>query len=513
MSWVKATSTSRMTAKEMEQNIGADFDTRAYLAALREEQAQQRQQRLDEMPWYQAGAIGAGNAFMDVVRGARDLVGLENPGQAEANQYYQQLQQAQPVATTAGEIAPYIAASFVAPSVGARGIAGQVGTSGLLGGIRQQGDLGERLVSAGQEGGLAFLGGKMGDMTGRVLNRARQAVGSRPIGRAQDIASDAVERFRQLGGKVTPGQASGSPLLQRLEAPLQSAGLFDAMTDANQKLMRTSLSRAIGSQSDDLSAAGLGKAADDIAQRFTEAIGDVKISMDDDLIKRIAQIKRLDKWVELPETMANLSGNTFKQIRSTLSKAMSSAYRSQNDTQGDFIARTIKQMDNKFMKAAGPKRAADFRTAREQWKNLVTLEKGRAITPDGVVNPASVHNAYVREFGPTARRAQTGIASAATDDAMEMARLQASRQLAPVVGTSGTAERLGVGLGPMAIGGALGYGATGDVQGAIAGGLLGAGLRYGYQPMSALMSPTASQLGTQLGAVGGAGLMREFMGE
>jgi hypothetical protein len=445
-----------------------------------------------------AALIGAGKTFTDFSRGVRDLFGSETAAaeQQEADQLFAPLQEHQGLATGVGQALPYLA---TAP-LGGASILGQGALAGGMGAVRQVGDIEDRLKTGGIEGALGAGGAMVGNMLGRTVNSIRGV-----------YQSKAIEQAAKGGMRITPGQATGSKMLQRAEAPMQSAGMLDPLRDANQELIQGQVSKALGQQAVDLSEAGLGRTADDIGAKFAAGL-DIPSPVDvgEEAIKRLRNITQDSPFIEFPANVQTMTGKQYGQVRSQLAAVARAEAKSAMKTPGklEYVGETIEQFDEAFLARANPDQAALLKQAREQWRNLMAVERGQALTPDGYVNPKSLRSAINQTWGKTSRRAKYGRVSPETQAMMEGASSQSSRELSSVVGDSGTASRLGLGLGVPALAGGAAYAMDGDSSSATAAALMAFLASKGYARGGNLLAGQASGLLSGLGRGTAQGLMQ-----
>ena len=445
-----------------------------------------------------AAMIGAGKTFTDFGRGVRDLFGSDTAAaeQAEADELFAPLAQHQGVATGVGQALPYLA---TAP-LGGAGVMGQAALAGGMGAVRQVGDVGDRMKTGGLEGAMGGAGALVGNSIGRVVNGIRGV-----------YQSKAIEQAVKQGTRITPGQATGSSMLKRIEAPMQSAGMLDPLRDANQEVIQGHVSRALGQDAIDLSEAGLGKTADDIGMKFTEGLDVVgKVDVGADGIKRLRNLTGDSPFIDFPSGASKMTGQEYQQVRSQLSGMARAEAKTPMKTPGklEYLTDTIEQFDDAFIKRANPSQVKLLREAREQWRNLLAVERGQALTPDGAVNPKSLRSALNQTWGKTARRGKHDRVSRETADMMKSASSQSSRELSSVVGDSGTASRLGLGIGLPAGAAALSYGMEGDASSATSAALMAYMVSKGYARGGNLLAGQGSSLMSGLGRAGAQGLMQ-----
>ncbi len=410
------------------------------------------------------GLTGQGQSEVVAGEGMRGSLRDVQQDQAAA---FDPIQQQYPKSALAGQAAPYLA---TAPAGGASLMA-QAGIAAGFGLLGTSGDTRERLVSGVQAGAMGWGGAALGNMAGRIYGFAKNAFkpGS---GFREGVAGD----FVATGGKVTPGQAVDSTALQYGETVMESAGALSGLKKANEQLLQTQAGRAIGQADDaiDLTSTGLGNTADDIGDTISGALKGVDdINIEDELIEKIRQVKSDSPYIDFPDPDATMSGKTYQQVRSQMAAVARSEATTGSKTPGKlkFVSDIIDELDQKFLNAASPAAAKQLKTGREQWRNLLAIEKGQAVTPDGIVNPKSMRTAMNNIWGKTARRGKYGRVSPETKELMQGVNAQSSRALTSVVGDSGTATRqlLGLGLGSL-VGGSAGY-AQGDLSTGLMAGL------------------------------------------
>jgi len=388
------------------------------------------------------------------------------------------VQEAHGLATGLGQAAPYL---LTAPMGGAS-IGGQAALAGGMGLLGTSGDVGERLMAGGTGAALGAAGAGLGNMAGRVYGMAKNAY--RP-----GVAG----QFAAAGGRVTPGQALDSSGLQRAEALMQSAGVFDAKQAANQTLIQSQAGKAIG-QADgaiDLTPTGLGNSADDIGARINQSLEGIDdIGIDNAMIEKLQKVKGDSPYIDFPDPDSTMSGEAYQQIRSQMAGVARSEASSATKTPGklEYVQSIIDDLDQKFIGAAGKDAGEQLGAAREQWRNLLAMERGQAITPDGMVNPKSLNNALNQTWKKTYRRGKDSRVRPETRELFQGARDQSSRGLTSVVGDSGTATRLGAGLGVPLLAGVGAGGYSGDAGTGIMAALGAYGLMRGYGSMGNIMA-------------------------
>jgi hypothetical protein len=264
----------------------------------------------------------------------------------------------------------------------------------------------------------------------------------------------AAEAFPQ--GRLTPGQATGNKLLQRLEAKLESqpmtAGPFDRIKDANIREINRAVSRAIGENTDNLSPAVLDRAATRIGGVFDDVADDATRTIDPrEFLQRFSQIQDDVRGLvrgfsshELVEDLTRLATRgqaTGQQLQSLTSKLGRAAYKNMSSPNGDrdlgmALYRVKDYVDDLLQQGMSAERQQAFQQAREQYRNLMLLtSRVGSINPStGNVNGSLLANLLQQKdksgfmFGRN------------TSDMYNAARF--AQAFRPIVGDSGTATRM-----------------------------------------------------------------------
>jgi hypothetical protein len=338
---------------------------------------------------------------------------------------YRALQAERPYSTAAGEIIP----SMVGPV--RAGLAGQALYGGLQGAAMSE----DRVMG----GALGAGGAAIGDMAGRVLGKIMNVF--------DNTATPGTRVARELsesGYQLTPAQKSGKQGAMKLERGLektpQGQQIVSEMGEANQDLLLTRANEAIGQPAapTPLTRDTLDVAADEIGERMQLAVADTDLQISEELGKRISRIVKNDDMLELPEIPDGgwLRGEDYMRVRSGLTDAQRAA----QGPARNYIKKTIDQIDEEFLAVAGPEQAAAYRQAREHYKNLIQLEKGHALSSDGLVNYKTAGNAF---------RSKTGYGKRGIDNALPETQALirdidnlSGQAVNPMIGNSGTPEGL-----------------------------------------------------------------------
>lgn len=422
-----------------------------------------------------------------------------------------QLRRDRPGATMLGTMAPYLA---TAPLSG--GLATQAGIGAGLGFLGSQGDVGEAAKGAL----FSAAGYGVGQLAGRVANRIR---GMNAAVQNTDEASRLLSRAQELGFELTPGQVTGSGILRRVEAALQSnpltAGAYDRIVQSNQRLLNRYAARTIGSSAEDVGIITRDAAATrigDVFNRLGDDVGEVTLDRGFvDGVRRLGLQGRLlrddlgemarffDEAGEASEVIVD--GQMLMRLRSRLGKKMAEAWRKGEDELGEAASRYIDDIDDIIASQVPEESIQRFSAAREQWRNLKVLERGNSITAEGNVNALSAYKAFNKVYGE-----RGGGRFGETSDFADALRATASRSYGGIVPTvgPGTAEKL-AGQAMLGGGAAIATGiAGGDFQdAAMAGGAMALAPLAGRGLIAAGVgrpSAAAAQAGAAIGRAGGA---------
>lgn len=293
----------------------------------------------------------------------------------------------------------------------------------------------------GSGGGYTF--GTVGDDSSAGLNASMR---------------DLAQRGRELGMRLTPGQATGSRALQQLEAKLESqpmtSGPFNAIKENNAQVLNREAAGAIGERlgrGESLSADVLDRAARRIGQVFDNAADDVARPIEpqgflqrytevQDDVRGLVQgfgdhplVQDLTKFAEAGQA-------TGRQLQSLTSKLGKAAYKNMSTPSGDrdlglALYRVKDYVDDLLQQGMDDARAATFQTARQQYRNLMMLT-----SRVGVVNP-STGNVSGRTLANVLQQKDKGGFLYGRNESGMYDAARFSQAFSPIVGDSGTATR------------------------------------------------------------------------
>jgi hypothetical protein len=455
----------------------------------------------------QLAAAGAGKAFADMGLGVRqraaavaDLAsgpleagpGVDNSSrfprsQAIAEEVRESRERDAPLMATgagaAGNIGGNLALMAPAAAIpGINTIAGSTALGAGLGAMQPVESIDEAGANTLISGGMGAIGSGIARSIGAIVRPSNMTAAARRA--AAPILDE--------GGRLTPGQASGSQTLQQIEASMGSypptAGAFSRIRQGNQSVINRMASRAIGENADAIT--------DDILQNANKRIGDVyekvasdrPVSVDPNaMLNRITDIdQNLKNVVNVADEplvdealrIAQAGGATGKQLQHLSNRLRVKAEGMMRSPTGDReLGRALFQVreviDDQLQGSLPVVQREAFRQARDQYKNMMLLTASKNVLNEATGdvsarNLASVLRSKDRS-GYLFGRARTP----ETRGLHEVARF--GRSFAPAVGDSGTATRsfLPQVLGTTALGGGATAVAGGDpVTGAAAGAAL-----------------------------------------
>ena len=459
------------------------------------------------------GLAGAGKALTDLGRGVGQRLGMVSVEEVAESRR----RDAPLMATTAGKVGNIGAnVAVLAPTAmipGANSLAGSA-TVGALAGLAQPS------LSTGETVGNALMGGAggaAGQVVANGIGRAAQAARTNVTsGQVQSAAAG-----RALGMRLTPGKASGSRALQKLEAamesnPLTSAG-FDAIKTGNQRVVNRAAAQSIGETADELSTPVLARATDRLGRVFDQVADATPVPLDpvttgarlraiaqdsDGMLMGNADITANGLWRRLDGFVNDQGGASREQLRqlsSNLGKAARTNMTSQNGDRalGEALFAAQEVVEDSIQGTLSAAQSAAYGEARNQYRNLLSLT-----AKTNVVNPSN-GNVSGRGLATTLMQKDRGgfTLGGNNTDMYQAARF--TQAFPDIVGDSGTATR-SMGAADFIAGlpgNALSrvYLSRPVAAAASAGaGAAGIGARLANRPVNLLAAP--------VGAVGGAGL-------
>lgn len=308
-------------------------------------------------------------------------------------------------------------------------------------------------IGAGQAGAQAGVSGS--------LNASARG-GGYNFGTVADDAATGLTPGQNMAragfpqGRLTPGQATGNKLLQRLEAKLESqpmtAGPFDRIKDLNAREINKAAARAIGETADNLNSEVLDRAVTRLGGVFDD-VRDANIRRIEpsDYVTRLSAIQdefeaigpqlmnhplveRLVRHAESGQASGKDLGNLTSKLTREINRQMTSA---QGDRElGRALVGVKEYVDDLVAQGLSGDRLKAYEAARGQYRNLMLLtSRVGTINPStGNVNAGALANLLQQKdrAGFLFGRNQTDMYNAA----------RFGQAFKPIVGDSGTATRM-----------------------------------------------------------------------
>ncbi len=406
---------------------------------------------------------GIGGGMYGAYLGGKQMLGLAKPEEiAQHKQAMEGLRSTK--AGTAGDILGNVAVAAPAAFIpGANTYVGSTLIGAGLGALQPTAENESRgeNMAFGAAGGAAgkYVGDKLiAALRGQGNSARQQAVSS--VERTAGLSKpeqELMRRGQELGFQVTPGQASGSKTLQKLEAALESnpftSGAFDDIKRNNAGLLNRETAKAIGEQADYVNST--------ILEQARDRISGVYRMVADDKVRKIEtpnvlqKIDLIDKRLEglLPANMSfkdnplvknftelvesgQASGKQLQQMASKLGKASFKNMTGQGDRDLGMALGELKDVaDAHLRKGLTGETAKLFDDARKQYRNLMTIT-----SRTGVVNSSTGDVSKAALPNVLASKDKAGyVMGKNKSDFYDAARF--GEAFKPIVGDSGTATR------------------------------------------------------------------------
>jgi hypothetical protein len=388
---------------------------------------------------------GAGKGMVDVYRGGKQLLGLASQDEIdEAKKLDAPLMNtgAGVAGNVVGNMAAFLPAAFVP---GANTLAGAAVMGGGMGALTPTatGDSRATNMAIGAGGGMAGYG------LGKGLSKLITPTGNQ-LSAAQQRALEAGEK---LGAQVTPGVRTGSPGLRGLEAGMESfpatSGPMRAPKVANQSLLNKSAAKSIGETADELTSDVLANAHTRIGSAFNKVESIKEVPVGDAVQNKLASVefkyrglldKPLAEYDIVKDIYASLgkgiTGKQYNDWQSQLGKIARSKFTgARSEPNVGYALMEVKDAldDAAAAVMTGAEKDA-FKTARQQWRNLMMLETGNVVNEQtGNVSGKLLANVLSRKDKHGFRLGGT------SNDLYDMARFY--KAFPDIVGDSGTATR------------------------------------------------------------------------
>jgi hypothetical protein len=299
-----------------------------------------------------------------------------------------------------------------------------------------------------------------GNLAGKVANTHLGKFAERTVKNADDYLASAMRRFQELGGRFTPGQARGGDLLRNAETGLSRVPLassaFRGLYAHNKRRLTSIAAKSIGESADNLRPDVLNRASRNIGSKFESVARQIdRIPVDPNQAQYLTDAGPRQMTAKFADYFRKgyLTGREYLNIRNT-TKGLGKIAKGQSD-KADAASEMLDYLDEQMGSVASDSTKALYRTAREQWKNLVSLTRGKAIS-SGQINHQSLQNNLARSYD-NSYVMDRGRVLPETQDLFDFVRVMADERTSMAFPSPGTAETLmwgGLGAGSMVPGGA-----------------------------------------------------------
>jgi hypothetical protein len=401
--------------------------------------------------WLDRGLAGVGQAMTNTARGVGQIAGqVSRADIKESRRLDAPLNK-----TTAGKVGNFAGnLALLAPTSmipGANTVTG-AGVVGSLVGLTQPSESTAETIGNVALGGVGGSGGQA--VANKIANVARNAVSSVTQGQKAAAAGGA-----PLGMRLTPGKASGSAALQKMEAALESnpmtSGGFDAIKEANQKAVNRAAAKAIGEKADELSTPILSRAEQRIGAVFDSIKDKTPVPLDpvsvggrlnqilaesDGMLNNNATLDQNGLWRQLDKFVNDNGGATREQLRnlsSNLGKKARAEMTTQNGDRalGDALFKAQEIVEDAIEGTLSAAQKKAYAEARGQYRNLMTLTAKTNVT-----NPSS-GNVSGRGLATTLMQKDRGGFTMGGNNSDMHAAARFTQAFPDIVGNSGTATR------------------------------------------------------------------------
>ena len=330
-----------------------------------------------------------------------------------------------------GQAAIPVGIGMALPGAGWLGVAAQGGAGAGLEALRE----GSTPGSIAGSGALGAGGAALGNMASRVATGIAAMAKSARGGTYLPTTSNAMRTLGTTGG---------------------GRGVVDTL---NRKALSRSLAGSFGQQADNLGSDVLLQGADDLGAKFKALVPTSTIM---DLTKPLAALQKVGNLgpklsALVPDNPSAATGVEWQDLRRAMQERSAAAWGSDNVLAKD-LSDVIDLLDDKADEVLGPTFKADFRVAREQWKNLKVAEELGSIKGGAdYATPGALAQKLSQKYGTTWVRDSGGVLPE-TQKMFDTARLAAG-DARGATANSGTTTRAAQ-LGGLTAGAGLLTGAT-----------------------------------------------------
>ncbi len=411
---------------------------------------------------------------------------------------------ANPTADVAGQVTGVVGSAAALPRMGLSATAKAIDSGAKLGKVARAsaldtGVMGTVAGAGDAEGGLeerargAVEGGVGGVVLGAIAPAALSVAGSAVRKAISPFISSpqrmkAVETLAREGVETTAGQRTGNNTLRFAESELGGQRAADLMERQGEQFTAAALKRA-GIDAEratpevvDQAFSRIGKQFDDLAAR-NKILPDQKMAKDlgasvQDYFAMVPPSQRAPVVMDTVMDIGNalkagpLDGAAYQSLRSRLDRLARGTADPQLKDVLFNIRNTLDDGMERSMKFFNPKDVDLWKEARNQYRNMIVLEKASTgageNAANGIISPSSLRNATVSGHGRRNYARGKG-------DFAELARAgEAVLKPLPNSGTAGRLNAQSLGLGVAGLfGGGAGYASGGDPSSMIGGAAAG----------------------------------------
>jgi hypothetical protein len=407
--------------------------------------------------------------------------------------------------TTAGEYSKTVGSFLPAALLpnGEAGIVQRILTQALIPGLGSEA-AGQATKGTAYEPYARVAGAVAGGLAPSVLKRAVSPLPISPERQAM------VDTLRREGVDLTAGQTSGRNMLKYAESELGGGAAGNLMERQGEQFTGAALRRAGESANRatpeviDQAFNRIGQQFDDLAARNTlqpdrQMLTDLRDTFNEygNLVPESQRAPIVEKLtndiVDAVRSKGAIPGDVYQSLTSRIAKA---ARGTKDPELGNTLRGIRGALDDameRSIQVANPKDVGAWRQARDQYRNLLVLEKAATGAGEnaaqGIISPSALRNATVQQGRRAYARGQ--------GDFAELAR--AGEGIMKPLPQSGTAPREAVRGMFSTMGGIAGGVGTGSLAGGALGALAGAAL----PPLAGrtlLTAPVRAYLGNQAAA-------------
>lgn len=298
-------------------------------------------------------------------------------------------------------------------------------------------------------------GALFGGILPKAAMRVATPITNEPVRQAQ------INVLRQNGvNSITAGQSTGNPAIRWMESSARNTpgggSRARRIVDRQQEEFTRASARSAGMDTDRITLSHLDDAFENLGNQFDSLSSNNAIRADNQLVDDLGNAWRDYSRIKGQHNRAPVVENTIRdvyaalqnpnnrglfsgQAYSTLRHDLGKIERSQafNDPALSEAVRSIRiAMDNAMERSISPQAAEQWRTIRDQYQNLLAVEKARMAAGEntalGLVSPANMRSAVRNQNKRQSSRGQRDLYNLA----------EAGEAIIKPLQSSGTAERM-----------------------------------------------------------------------